>query len=76
MSYENRPPELDKLFEGDGYLRTHESDLLLRWNRFAQLERSLETSEGGLTQFAFSYKQYGIVQRENGDVEVSESVSR
>ena len=71
---ESRPPELDKLFEGDGYLRTHESDLLLRWNRFSQLERSLEASEGGLAQVAFSYKQYGIVQRENGDVEVSDRV--
>lgn len=72
MSVESRPPELDKLFEGDGYLRTHESDLLLRWNRFAHLESSLETNEGGLAQFAYSYKHYGIVQRENGDVEVSE----
>ena len=67
---ESRPPELDKLFEGDGYLRTHESDLLLRWNKFTQLERSIEANEGGLAQVAFSYKQYGIVQRENGDVEV------
>ena len=71
MSIESRPPELDKLFEGDPYLRAHESDLLLRWNRFSQLESSLEANEGGLTQFAFSYKQYGIVQRDNGDVEVS-----
>ena len=74
MSVESRPPELDKLFEGDGYLRTHESDLLLRWNRFAHLESSLETNEGGLAQFAYSYKHYGIVQRENGDVEVSEII--
>lgn len=72
MSVESRPPELDKLFEGDPYLRAHESDLLLRWGRFAHLERSLETNEGGLAQFAYSYKHYGIVQRENGDVEVSE----
>lgn len=71
MSTESRPPELEKLFEGDGYLRAHESDLLLRWNKFTQLERSLEANEGGLAQFAFSYKHYGIVQRENGDVEVS-----
>ena len=75
MSVESRPPEFDKLLEDDGYLRTHESDLLLRWNRFSQLESSLVANEGGLAQFAFNYKQYGIVQRDNGDVEVSECIS-
>ena len=61
--------EMDKLYEGDPYFQAHESDLLLRWNRFTQLERSLENNEGGLTQFSFSYKQYGIVQRENGGID-------
>ena len=70
MLVKSHPLEMDKLFEGDPYLRAHESNLLLRWNRFTQLERSLENNEGGLAQFAFSYKHYGIVQRENGDIEV------
>ena len=66
----SRPPQLEKLFEGDPYLRNHESDILLRWNKMALLEAALRSNEGGLAQFAESYKHCGIVQMENGDVEV------
>jgi hypothetical protein len=64
------PPNLDKLFDGDPYLKEHKSDLLLRWNRMTKMESAIISSEGGLTEFASSYKQYGIVQKQNGDVEV------
>ena len=67
----SKPPQLGKLLEADPYLKLHESDLLLRWNRMVKLESSITSSEGGLTKFAQSYKHYGIVQMKNGDVEVS-----
>lgn len=65
-----RPPLLEKLYEGDPYLRDHETDLLLRWNRMAKLQSAITSNEGGLGEFACSYRHYGIVQMENGDVEV------
>jgi len=66
----SRPPEIDKLFEGDPYLKHHESDFLLRWNRMVKLESAIKSSEGGLVEFAQGYRHYGIVQKQNGDVEV------
>lgn len=71
---QSRPPELEKLFEGDGYLRTYESDILFRWRKFNELERELAEKEGGLNQFAEAYRDCGIVQKENGDVQVCEWV--
>ena len=65
-----RPPNIEKLFEGDPYLRHHESDLLLRWNKMIKMESAITSSEGGLAEFARGYRRYGIVQQENGDVEV------
>ena len=66
----SKPPLLDQLYEGDSYLKHHESDLLLRWNRMTKLESTIIASEGDLAEFAASYKNYGIVQKENGNVEV------
>lgn len=65
-----RPPNIDKLFEGDPYLKHHESDLLLRWNKMVKMESAITSSEGGLAVFAHGYRHYGILQQENGDVEV------
>ena len=73
MGDQERPPHLEKLFEGDSYLRHHESDLLLRWNRMVKIESSITASEGSLAEFAEGYKQYGIVQMKNGDVEVGQN---
>lgn len=69
--FPSRPPQIDRLFEGDPYLKHHESDILLRWNRMVKLESAITSSEGGLAEFAESYRHYGIVQMENGDVEVT-----
>ena len=70
MVDQERPPLLEKLFEGDSYLRNFESDILLRWKRMKKIESSISTSEGSLAAFAKSYKQCGIVQMKSGDVEV------
>ena len=66
----SRPPEIEKLFEGDPYLKHHESDILMRWNKMVQLLSDVNSNEGGLAEFAEGYKHYGIVQMENGNVEV------
>lgn len=70
MDDSSRPPQIEDLFNGDPYLKSHESDILLRWNRMTRLELALKSSEGSLAEFAESYRNYGIVQMENGDVEV------
>ena len=70
MGDQEKPPLLEKLFEGDSYLKQHESDILLRWNRMAKIESDIKASEGSLAEFAEGYKHYGIVQMKNGDVEV------
>lgn len=64
-------PEFDKLLAGDPYLKLHQDDLLYRWKKYQQMLQALEENEGGLDQFSRSYKHFGIVQRENGDVEVA-----
>ena len=71
---DSKPPKLDKLFEDDGYLKPFESDILLRWRRFEKLEGKLREHEGGLESFAEGYKRHGLLQRENGDIEICEWV--
>lgn len=68
-----RPPQIEKLYEGDPYLKQHESDLLLRWDKMTKIESAIISSEGGLAEFANNYRHYGIVQMKNGDVEVCSS---
>ncbi len=63
-------PEFDKLLNDDPYLRLHKDDLLYRWKKYRELLSALEKNEGGLEQFSLSYKNCGIVQQDNGDVEV------
>ena len=64
------PPYFDKLLEADPNLKEYENDLILRWNKMAELESAFSAEKGGLAEFAESYKNYGIVQMENGNVEV------
>ncbi len=66
-------PEFDKLLTGDPYLRLHQDDLIYRWKKFQEMLKSLEDSEGGLEKFSLSYQHCGIVQKDNGDVEVRAS---
>ena len=70
----DRPPDLERLFEGDELLREYESDILHRWKRFRDWESRVSETEGGLTQFACSYADWGIVQRARGEVTVREWV--
>ena len=70
----DRPPELDKLFEGDGYMRDFEGDIVSRWRKFSSILKNIETHEGGLTSFAEGYKHMGIVQRNDGTIDVCEWV--
>ena len=69
-----RPPELERLFEGDALLRQYEADILQRWGRYRHWERRIGESEGGLAQFARGYEDWGIVQRAGGEVTVREWV--
>lgn len=65
-----KPPQVEKLFQDDPYLRQYEADILMRWKRMVKLESDLESHEGSLAKFAEGYKNYGVVQKENGDVVV------
>ena len=71
MGDQDKPPLLDKLFEGDSYLKHYESDIILRWRRMAKIESDVKAGEGSLAKFAESYRQYGIVQKKSGIIEVS-----
>ena len=68
-----KPPQLQKLFENDGYLRTFEEDILMRYGKFRDWERTLQ-NEGGLAAFAEGYKYHGLMQRDNGDIDYCEWV--
>ena len=70
----DRPPDLERLYEGDKLLREYESDILQRWQRFRDWESRVSEGEGGLAQFARAYADWGIVQRASGDVTVREWV--
>ena len=69
-----RPPQLDKLLESDCYLRNYESDIVYRYDRFSNFVSRIKDSETSLAAFADSYKKYGVIQHENGDIEVLEWV--
>ena len=69
---EDRPPHLEKLFRDDGYLRTHEEDILMRWRKYQASKSALQEHEGGLDAFSRGYESHGIVQQPNGDVLVRE----
>ena len=71
-----KPPEIEKLFRDDPYLRQYESDILIRWKRMEKLRVRLEKHEGGLAKFAEGFKEYGVLQKENGDVVVSTRIKR
>ena len=70
----DRPPKIDELFEGDPYLRNFESDICYRWQCLSKLESSFAEHEGGLNQFAESYRTRGLVLQENGDIDLCEWV--
>ena len=71
----SRPPQLERLFAGDGYLTSFEGDLLLRWSRYATLRNNIIKSEGSLAEFATGYNKHGLRQLPNGDIEYLEWVS-
>lgn len=71
---ESRPPYLDKLFKDDPYLQSFESDLLLRWHKYASFRNNIEKNEGSLSQFGLGYQNYGLRQLPNGDIEYFEWV--
>ena len=69
---DERPPELEKLYEGDPHLRNFEDDLLLRWRKYSNLCREIEKNEGDLGQFSRGYESFGLVQHATGDIEYRE----
>jgi len=69
-----KPPEIEKLLRDDPYLRQYESDILIRWKKMEKLRTDLEKCEGGLVKFAEGFKDFGVLQKENGDVDVSKNI--
>ena len=66
-----KPPQIDKLIQDDPYLKQHETDIVMRWKRMKDLESGFDSHEGGIAKFTEGFKEYGIVQKQNGDVVVS-----
>ncbi|CDW53286.1 1,4 alpha glucan branching enzyme [Trichuris trichiura] len=55
-----RPPELDKLFELDGYLRNFEGEISRRYGIFQKTLMTIKEKEGGMERFTRGYDFYGI----------------
>lgn len=53
-------PNIDKLFEEDGYLRLHEGELRRRYGLFTDLLSRINQNEGGLEKFSRGYETFGI----------------
>lgn len=53
-------PEIQKLFDSDGYLKLHEREIRRRYGIFKNIVKAIDENEGGLETFARSYKTYGI----------------
>ena len=59
-------PDLEKLFGLDPYLRPHENEIRRRYRNLNNIVHAITEREGGLQNFARSYKTYGIhVQTDN-----------
>ena len=70
----SKPPNLAKLFEDDGYLRDYETSIVTRWRKYVEIEKDLIKYEGGISTFSKGYEHYGLVQKDNGDIECCEWV--
>lgn len=70
----DRPPDLERLYEGDNNLRGYEGDILQRWQRYRDWEKRIITSDRSLAQFALGYQNWGIVQHASGEITVREWV--
>ena len=64
--------QIDKLFQSDGYLTTHETEIRRRFNCFAEKLNQIETVHGGLESFTRSYKEYGVHVQADKSIRVIE----
>lgn len=53
-------PNVGKLFEVDGYLRTYEQEIRRRYSCFLELIEHINANEGGLEKFTKGYEYYGV----------------
>ncbi|EDQ91684.1 uncharacterized protein MONBRDRAFT_17492 [Monosiga brevicollis MX1] len=54
------PPQFTQLLERDKHLRPHKHFVIERYSRFRRALKSLKEHEGGLAEFAKSYRRYGL----------------
>jgi hypothetical protein len=62
------PLNLDRLFELDPYLRSHETEIKRRHDLFNQTLQTINQKEGGLAKFGRAYEQFGIHVRADNSV--------
>ncbi|XP_018320680.1 1,4-alpha-glucan-branching enzyme [Agrilus planipennis] len=62
-------PEIEALFQRDGYLKTYEREIRRRYACFKDTIEKIEEVDGGLDNFSRSYERFGInVQPDNSVV--------
>ena len=52
-------PNIDELFELDGYIRDHEGEIRRRYGIFTDFLARIDELEGSLENFSLGYKQFG-----------------
>eukprot|EP00048_Salpingoeca_helianthica_P021922 m.15211 g.15211 ORF g.15211 m.15211 type:complete len:745 (-) comp6629_c1_seq1:438-2672(-) len=62
------PPELTKMLDMDPYLKPFAARYIRRYDKYAKFIANIDKHEGGLVEFAGSYKRYGLVRTEGGIV--------
>lgn len=61
-------PKIEDLLNLDPYLRLHEREIRRRYGCLNQIIEGLDKTEGGLLEFAKSYKRYGIHAETNNSI--------
>jgi len=62
-------PEIEALFERDGYLRDHEREIKRRYGNFEDVLKQIEKAEGGIQKFSQAYKTFGPQVKKDGSIE-------
>ncbi|XP_044740805.1 1,4-alpha-glucan-branching enzyme [Chrysoperla carnea] len=61
-------PEINKLFERDGYLRPYEKEIRRRYACFKDSIEKIESQDGGVQEFTRGYRYFGMNVNEDNSV--------
>lgn len=62
------PPEIEKLFQVDPYLRDHKEAIVRRYSMYHNYRQKIEQAEGSLDKFSKGYEYMGFHQAADGTI--------